>query len=41
MSAQNLSAVATDLIDTYGNTARNVIDAYTAGGERLHEPPGS
>lgn len=35
MSAKNLSTVATDLIDTYGNTARNVIDAYTAGGERL------
>jgi len=35
MSAKNLSTVATDLIDAYGNTARNVIDAYAAGGERL------
>jgi secreted Zn-dependent insulinase-like peptidase len=34
MTAKNLSTVATDLIESYGNTARNVIDAYRAGGER-------
>ena len=31
----NLSTVATDLIGCYGNTAKNVIDAYRAGGERV------
>lgn len=35
MSAKNLSTVACDLIESYGNTARNVIDAYRAGGERV------
>ena len=35
MSAKNLSTVATDLIESYGNTAKNVIDAYRAGGERV------
>ena len=35
MTAKNLSTVATDLIGCYGNTAKNVIDAYHAGGERL------
>ncbi len=35
MSQPSLSHVATDLIQTYGNTARNVINAYRAGGERL------
>jgi secreted Zn-dependent insulinase-like peptidase len=34
MTAKNLSTVAVDLIESYGNTARNVIDAYRAGGER-------
>ena len=34
MTAKNLSTVATDLIECYGNTAKNVIDAYRAGGER-------
>jgi secreted Zn-dependent insulinase-like peptidase len=34
MSAKNLSTVAVDLIESYGNTAKNVIDAYRAGGER-------
>lgn len=34
MSAKNLSTVAADLIESYGNTAKNVIDAYRAGGER-------
>ena len=35
MSAKNLSTVASDLIESYGNTAKNVIDAYRAGGERV------
>ena len=35
MTAKNLSTVATDLIACYGNTAKNVIDAYRAGGERV------
>ncbi|UUZ76491.1 hypothetical protein LP414_01890 [Polaromonas sp. P1(28)-13] len=35
MSAKNLSTVACDLIESYGNTAKNVIDAYRAGGERV------
>ena len=34
MTAKTLSTVATDLIESYGNTAKNVIDAYRAGGER-------
>ncbi len=35
MSAKNLSTVAADLIESYGNTAKNFIDAYRAGGERV------
>lgn len=35
MSAKNLSTVASNLIESYGNTAKNVIDAYQAGGERV------
>ena len=35
MTAKNLSTVATDMIERYGNTAKNVIDAYRAGGERV------
>ena len=35
MSAQNLSTVTTDLIESYGNTARNVINAYRVGNERV------
>jgi len=35
MTAKNLSTVATDLIECYGNTAKNVIDAYRAGGEHV------
>ena len=35
MTAKNIAAVATDLIEYYGNTAKNVIDAYRAGGERV------
>ena len=34
MSTQNLSEVTTDLIESYGNTARNVINAYRVGNER-------
>ena len=34
MTAKNLSTVAADIIESYGNTAKNVIDAYRAGGER-------
>lgn len=34
MSAKNLSTVASDLIAAYGNTAKNIIEAYRAGGER-------
>ena len=37
MTAKNLSAVTADLIECYGNTAKNVIDAYRAGGERVVE----
>ena len=35
MTAKNLSTVAVDLIGCYGNTAKNVIDACRAGGERV------
>jgi hypothetical protein len=35
MTAKNLSTVAVDMIECYGNTAKNVIDAYRAGGERV------
>ena len=35
MPAKSLSTVANDLIESYGNTARNVIDACHAGGERV------
>lgn len=35
MSAKKLSIVACNLIESYGNTAKNVIDAYRAGGERV------
>ena len=35
MSAKNLSTLASDLIESYGKTAKNVIDAYRAGGERV------
>jgi len=34
MTAKNLSTVANELIESYGNTAKNVIHAYRAGGER-------
>ena len=35
MSASTLSTVTTDLIESYGKTARNVINAYRVGGERV------
>ena len=35
MSTKALSSVSTDLITSYGNTAKNVINAYRAGGERV------
>ena len=35
MTAQHLSHVAADLVGCYGNTAKNVIDAYRSGGERV------
>lgn len=35
MSAKNLSTVATNVIETYGITATNVINAYRFGGERV------
>jgi len=35
MSTKNLSTVATDVIETYGITATNVINAYRFGGERF------
>ena len=35
MTAKNLSTVVTDLVGCYGSTAKNVIDAYRAGGERV------
>jgi hypothetical protein len=35
MRTQTLSAVTTDLIASYGNTAKHIIDAYRASGERM------
>jgi hypothetical protein len=35
MSRKNLSSVATAVIESYGNTAINVINAYRIGGERV------
>lgn len=35
MRASNLSTVTTELIESYGNTAKNVIHAYRMGGERV------
>ena len=34
MTQQKLATVATDLIECYGNTAKNVISAYRVGNER-------
>lgn len=35
MSTKNLSTVATEVIETYGITATNVINSYRYGGERI------
>ena len=35
MSKKNLSSVAASVIDSYGNTARNMISVYRVGGERV------
>jgi hypothetical protein len=35
MSTKNLSSVATAVIESYGNTAMNMINAYRVGGERV------
>lgn len=35
MQATNLSIITNDLIASYGNTAKNVIQAYRAGGDRM------
>lgn len=35
MQATNLSSITNDLIASYGNTAKNVIHAYRAGGDRM------
>ena len=35
MSTKALSNVTTELITSYGNTAKNVINAYRAGGQRV------
>jgi len=35
MSTKNLSGVATAVIESYGNTAINMINAYRVGGERV------
>ena len=35
MTSKNLSTVTTDLIASYGNTAKHVIHAYRVGGERV------
>lgn len=35
MSTKNLATATTELIESYGNTARNVVSAYRAGGERM------
>jgi hypothetical protein len=34
MSTKNLTAVTNELIESYGNTAKNVINAYRVGNER-------
>jgi hypothetical protein len=35
MTQRTLSAATTDLLETYGKTAHNVIEAYRVGGERV------
>ena len=34
MSTKNLATVTNELIESYGNTAKNVINAYRVGNER-------
>ena len=34
MAKQNLATVTNELIESYGNTAKNVINAYRVGNER-------
>ena len=35
MNAKNLSTVTSNVVESYGNTAKNMIHAYRAGGERV------
>jgi hypothetical protein len=35
MTSKNLSTVASDVIGSYGNTARNIVNTYRFGGERV------
>lgn len=35
MNAKNLATVSSHVVESYGNTAKNVIHAYRAGGERV------
>ena len=35
MSTKNLATITTELIASYGNTARNVVSVYRLGGERM------
>lgn len=35
MTAKNLATVSSNVVESYGNTAKNVIHAYRAGGERV------
>lgn len=35
MSNKNLATVSTDMIECYGNTAKNIIQAYRAGNQRV------
>lgn len=35
MTTRHLTTVATDLIAAYGNTARNIVNAYRVGNERV------
>ncbi len=35
MNTKNLSTVTTDVIESYGNAAKNVIDAYRLGNQRV------
>ena len=37
MAKQNLATVTNELIESYGNTAKNVISAYRVGNERAIE----